>query len=173
MLFGKGDKAEEVESGELDALLNSLFNRKIGSFGSKASGITKDLERARLQFGDACRKFDQLNAEPEVENIYIDTSAFVKSQKGFYSTALRRVIEDWEIFGAESSNAYNKYMMVLSNAERFINETLRTNSNFKKVLLSYPDHLDNFKKSFSLIERYRDNLKNELSRVENRIRRIQ
>jgi chromosome segregation ATPase len=169
MIFGKGDKPEKIDSRELSNLLDSLLDRKLRNLDSKASGIAKELPRARLQFSNACKRFEELDVEPEKRNIYIDNIAFVKGQKNFYSKALKHIIDDWDISIPNASNTHEKYSAMLMNIEKFIAEILKANTSFKNVLYSYANHLDEFKGSFSHIERLRNSLKNELSKTETEI----
>jgi chromosome segregation ATPase len=169
MLFGKGGrKAEEVKAEELEGYLDSLFDAKLGSLESRASNIVKELSRARLQFANSSKSFGELNAEPELEYFFIDNINFIKGQKLSYTKTLNRLIEEWTVERDDKSvtNRYAKYAQILSDADSFIKEVLKANNNFKKVLQSYPDHLDKFKSSFSLVERYTESLKNEISKNE-------
>lgn len=168
MLFGRRDsgKAEEIEFGQLEGLLNSSFDQKLKNFDAKNSGIIKELPRAKLQFSEACRGFEELNVEPEIENYYINNANFIKTQKTFYSNALKRIVNDWDISTINAPNIYSKYNFVLSNMEKFVSETLKANTSFKQVLHSYAKYLDSFKKSFSFVEKLRDSLKTGLDRMD-------
>lgn len=165
MFFG-GGKAEEIELTALGALLNSAFDRKLSNFDSKASNMVKELSNAKLQFAGACREFEELEAEPEKANMYIDNISFLKTQKNFYSRALKRIIDDWNITVNDAPNVHSKYATILSNTEEFRNEILKANNNFKQVLYSYSNHLDLFKRYFSLVERHMDSLKSGLNKVD-------
>lgn len=167
MLFGSSSNTEELSLEKLEETLNSSFNRKLNTLESKASRIVNDLSSIKIQFIEACDKFEKLDIEPENENIYIDTTSFVKSQKGFYAKTLKSLIKEWNLSGNEAPNIYDNYNLVLANTEKSINEILQANNRFKKVLYSYADHLDYFKKHFSMIERYRDSLKSEIEKVGN------
>src|SRR5271156_3098190 len=96
MLFGKEGK-DTVSLGQLDGLLNSSLNRKLANLDARASNIAKDMQRSKLQFSEACREFEKLQIEPEKENMYINNVSVIKNQKPFYSTALRRIIDDWDV----------------------------------------------------------------------------
>lgn len=165
MLFGMGSKKEEAYVDELEALLNSLFDKKAGSLGSKGSSIADQLARARVQFSDACKKFEEVNDEPEAEYFFIDNINFIKGQKLAYTKALRRILDDWTISSSAFPTLHAKYSQLLSGTDMFIKDVLRSNNNFKKVLRAYPDYLDLFKGSFSLIERLTESLRNELERT--------
>ncbi len=165
MPFGIGDKHEDVRTSELGAILNSLFDKKLGRLEARASGIVKELQRSKAQFSESCRNFEELKVEPEKWNIYIDNVSFIKSQKGFYSNALRHVIEAWNIGVGDAPNIHNKYALALANTEEFINGILKTNEGYKKFLYSYSSHLDPFRKFFLAIERQRDSLRNELDKT--------
>ncbi len=125
----------------------------------------RELESARSRFADACGRFEAVSAEPQLEYFFIDNVNFIKGQKLAYSKALRRIIAEWGASDAASPTIHGRYSAVLSNAESFVNEVLRANTNFKKVLQAYPDHLDLFKGSFTLIERLTESLRGELNRA--------
>lgn len=163
MLFGRGGD-ERVSMDQLDGVLDASFNRKLGALENRASSITRDMERARSRFEGACSDFEKLNAEPEKRNMYINDMGVIKSQKQFYSNALKRITDTWEV-SAQSPNIYAKYNAILGNAQEFINETLKANKSFNSVLFSYSNHLDNLKRTFSTIERHAESLRNELNRV--------
>jgi DNA repair exonuclease SbcCD ATPase subunit len=169
MLFGRGNRKIEVREEELEGYLDSLFDGKLNGLESRASNIVKELLRARLQFANSSKSFGELKAEPELEYFFIDNINFIKGQKLSYTKTLNRLIEEWDV-GQENkagtANRYFKYSDILSNADAFIQSVLKTNNNFKKVLQSYPGHLDQFKNSFSMIERHAESLRGELSRNE-------
>jgi predicted nuclease with TOPRIM domain len=155
-----------VSLSALDSLLNSSFDSKLAWLGSKASRTAKELESARSRFGDACKRFEEVSAEPQLEYFFIDNVNFIKGQKLAYSKALRRIIAEWEAASdGGAPTIHGRYSAILSNAETFVSEVLRANTNFKKVLQAYPDHLDLFKGAFSLIERLTESLRGELSRA--------
>jgi uncharacterized coiled-coil DUF342 family protein len=165
MLFGGKPKPEAIGLSALDSLLNSSFDKKLAGLDSKASRTAKELSSAKFRFSGACQKFEEVAAEPQLEYFFIDNVNFIKGQKLAYSKALRRIIAEWDVSDSSASTIHGRYSAILSNAERFIGEVLRANTNFKKVLQAYPGHLDLFKGSFSLIERLTESLRNELNRA--------
>jgi chromosome segregation ATPase len=165
MLFGKGGK-DEASPDQLEGLLNSSFDRKLANLEARAPNIVKELQQSKQHFSDACREFEKLQIEPEKANMWINDVSVIKSQKNFYSTALNRIIADWNLSVLDAPNVYSKYSSILSNTEEFVNEVLKANKSFNKVLFSYSRYLDSFKRSFSLIERQTDNLRTELNRNE-------
>ena len=165
MFFGGKPKPEAVELSALDQFLNSLFDKKLAGLDSKSSRTVKEFASAKSRFGEACQKFEEVAAEPQLEYFFIDNVNFIKGQKLAYSKALRRIIADWDTSESSASTIHGKYSAILSNAERFVGEVLKANTNFKKVLQAYPGHLDMFKGSFSLIERLTESLRNELGRA--------
>ncbi len=165
MFFGGKPKQEAVNMSALDSLINSSFDKKLAGLDSKASRTTKDLSSAKSRFGDACRKFEEVSAGPQLEYFFIDNVNFIKGQKLAYSKALRRIIADWDVSESKAPTIHGRYSEVLSSSERFIGEVLRANTNFKKVLQAYPGHLDLFKGSFSLIEKLTESLRTELNRA--------
>ena len=65
-----------------------------------------------MQFVEACKKFEELNVEPEIENYYINNANFIKTQKNFYSTALKHITDDWDVNTVSGANIYSKYNLV-------------------------------------------------------------
>ena len=165
MFFGGKPKPEAIGLSALDQFLNSLFDKKLAGMDSKASRAAKELASAKSRFGEACQKFEEVAAEPQLEYFFIDNVNFIKGQKLAYSKALRRIMADWDTSESSASTIHGKYSAILSNAERFVGEVLKANTNFKKVLQAYPGHLDRFKGSFSLIERLTESLRNELGKA--------
>ncbi len=164
-VFG-AEKTEELRLDQLAGRLNSLFDKKISGFSSKAENLTRDLVTAKVRFGDACKKFNTLDVEPEKENIYVDNTSVLKEQKNSYSRAVIRITSEWETEIPDAPNIYYKYDTVLFGTEKFMNEVFRANATFKRVLYSYSNYLDDFKRSFSRLEKTRDALKYELHKVE-------
>jgi chromosome segregation ATPase len=165
MFFGGKPKPEAVSLSALDSLLNSSFDSKLAWLEARASRTAKELLSARSRFSEACRRFEEVTAEPQLEYFFIDNVNFIKGQKLAYSKALRRIIVEWDASDGEAPTIHGRYNAMLSNAETFVNEVLRANTNFKKVLQAYPDHLDLFKGSFSLIEKLTESLRGELNRA--------
>lgn len=163
MFFGRGDdKIEEVKAETLYGLLNSLFDAKLKNVGSRSSRYVKELNDARHAYEKACKNFTAVNADPHVENPYIDFTSTLKDQKNSYTITLMRILGDWGLEVPEGPNLYERYSKVLSGTEYFIEETLKANNKFKYVLYTYGNYFGDFKKSFALIERQRDLLKEEL-----------
>ena len=60
MFFGGKGKAQEISENDLQGLLDSLFDSKLGSFKSKTIDLFSELEKSKRQFGEACEKFGRL-----------------------------------------------------------------------------------------------------------------
>ncbi|MDE1860994.1 MAG: hypothetical protein KGH72_04755 [Candidatus Micrarchaeota archaeon] len=161
MFFG-GRDAEKVEADRLDALLNSLFTKKISSLDSRASGIARDLTQTKVQFIDACRTFADLDAEPDTEDMFVANVNAIKTQKNVYAKALANVINGLSVDDEGSPNAYVRYNGLLANVEGTINEMLKLNANYKQVVYRYSNHIGAFKKLFSNMEKLRDTLRIEI-----------
>ncbi len=166
MFFGKKDKVIEVKFDSLMQFLDSIFTSKLSDFNPKAKAISNELKRSLDEFHVACKEFEELKAEPELENIYFDNANFVKSQKDFYTKAIFKLIGNFAVSATEPDISYDGYVQLLSEFELFIQEILQTNAHFRKVIHSYSDHLNSLQKSFSNIEKYRDMLKSELKKKE-------
>ncbi len=164
MLFGGKGKVEEVAPGELRALLESSFDRKLGRLGARTAGITEELRAARQQFIGACVKFERIDPEPYTEDIYSVNVNFIRSQKGLYAEALERLAEGLVPEPAEFANAYEECESVASHVARASSEILKANATFRLVVHCYPNYLSDFKKSFSAVERLTGLLRAELDK---------
>lgn len=163
-MFGGRGKAEAVEPGELEAILNLSFDSKLGSFRTRVEGIADELRSARLQFMDACERFERLDEEPYTEDLYSANVGSIKSQKSLYAEALKRLAKDLVPESERAANAYEEGRGIASHTEKVAAEILKTNANFRFVVHRYPNHLGGFKRSFSLIERLTRLLRNELEK---------
>ena len=164
MLFGGKAKAETVEPGELRGLLNSLFERKLGAFGAKVGTTTRELRSEGQQFVDACERFKLLDAEPYTADIYAPNVGFIRSQKGLYADVLKRLAKNLVAEPVKSDNAYEECRGAVSHTDKVTSEILKTNAQFRLVVHCYSNHLREFKRSFSSIERLVGLLKAELER---------
>jgi cob(I)alamin adenosyltransferase len=168
MLFGgKGkSKAEGVEPGELYALLNSSFEGKLGPFRKKAEGIGRELRRAGEQFIGACDGFAELDAEPYTEDLYSVNVNYIRGQKDLYAETLKRLAKGLLPEPARAANAYEEYLAVVSRSEGAAAEILKANAQFRLVVHCYSNHLRDFKRAFSSVERLNGLLRAELERRE-------
>jgi hypothetical protein len=166
MIFGgKGKgRAEDVRAGELQALLNASFDRKLGPFRPRAEGIGRELRAAGQRFIDACDKFAKIDPEPYTEDLYSVNLNYIRSQKAHYAEALRRLGEDLVREPAKAPNAYEEFLAVARHTEEVTAEMLRTNMTFKLAVHCYPNYMKDFKKSFSSVERLSAALRDELEK---------
>ncbi len=164
MLFGGKAKAENVEPGELRALLDSSFDAKLGQFWKRVENETEELRRARQQFIDACDRFERIDPEPYTEDLYSVNVNFIRGQKNLYAEALKRLAKDLVPESVRAANAYEECEAVASHVERVSAELLKTNATFRLVVHCYPNHLGDFKRSFSSVERLTRQLRAELER---------
>jgi len=160
MFFGRNE-LENIKFDALDKLLISLFEKKLGQLDAKTRAIIKELNQARLEFVDACNKFEKLDVEPYTEDIRFANVNFIKGQKELYATALLRIISKMSL-EADDAVYYNRYRLVLSNVDETTNEILKANAHFKLVMYCYSSYIGNFKRSFSAIGRFREALRHEL-----------
>jgi chromosome segregation ATPase len=161
MFFGKKEP-EKVKAEALARLLASLFDKKLGQFEARARSITGEMRQARLKFGDVCKAFEELDAEPYLGGIPFANVNSIKSQKSQYTGVLRNVVDKMSLDVDDSLNPYDRYRVLLSNVDSITNEVLRTNASFKIVLYCYPNHLENFQRSFSTIVKSREALRREI-----------
>jgi hypothetical protein len=162
MFFGA--KTDEKRLSELETFLNSTFDGKLGGFEAKVRSITTSLISEKSHFGSACAEFAALDVEPELENTYFEKANVIKDQKGSYARALKHIIDNWDLSPKGHANIYERYESVLSATDVFIQDMLRANGSFSKVLHSYSNYLGGFKRAFSSVEREARYLRNELDR---------
>ncbi len=163
MFFGRGSP-QSISLDRLGSLINASFEKKLGSFGEHAARITESMLQSKNQFLDACDRFETLDVEPYTEDIYSPNIHLIKTQKTIYAKALKRVAEGISQEGSGVLNTYERYLAILSNAEGALQEILRMNASYKQVVYCYSNHLREFKKSFSDLERHVQLLKRELDR---------
>ena len=65
MFFGRNEP-ERIEPDALEQFLGSLFEKKLGQFGAKALGVTKELRQASAEFNNACDELEKLEAVVEI-----------------------------------------------------------------------------------------------------------
>lgn len=164
MFFGGKSKPENVTPEALTSLLNSLFDKKLGSFKTRTSNILNELQRAKLHFISACEGFEKLSAEPYTEELYTFNVNFIKNQKNLYARTQKRLISDLTLKSENAQNVYDGCASIVSDVESITKEVLKTNANFRQVVQRYPNHLGDFKKSFSTIERLTKMLRGELDK---------
>ncbi|MHB1830692.1 MAG: hypothetical protein ACYCO0_04845 [Candidatus Micrarchaeaceae archaeon] len=163
MFFGRG-APQSINLDGLGSLINSSFEKKLGSFGERSGRITDSMLQAKSQFIDACDKFETLDAEPYTEDIYSPNIHLIKTQKVIYAKALKRIAEGISQEGGNARNTYERYLAILSNAEAALQGILKMNASYKQMVYCYSNHLRDFKKSFSELERHVQLLKSELDR---------
>lgn len=162
MFFGKKEP-DKIGLDELEALLDSLFEKKLGNFSSRANALTNELHRAGIEFGNACNELELLNAEPYTDDLYFANVGAIKGQKSLYTKSLKRIIDGLYLEPDENQNSYDRYKLVLSDLDSTTNDILKTNANFKMVLHCYSNYLGSFKRAFSTIERFRETLRHEIN----------
>ncbi|MCL4411525.1 hypothetical protein M1329_01135 [Candidatus Marsarchaeota archaeon] len=166
MVFRReGGNAANVGQDELYDLLDSAFDMKLGSLDSRAGACLRELGSAKETYSRACDAFSDLEAEPDIENPYVNNASALKEQKKAYSTALKRILNGWSSDIGSGPNLYERYNAVLLKTERFIEETLMANSKFKQALYSYADYTSDLKKAFASIEKQKELLRGTLGRM--------
>lgn len=164
-LFGGKRNSETVRPGELQRLLDSSFERKLGPFAGKAEGLKRELQAAGKRFIEACEKFGRIDPEPYTEDMYSVNVHFIKAQKALYAEALERLAKNFIANEPpRAANSYEEYLAVVSHSESVSAEILKANATFRLVVHCYPNYLRDFKRSFSSIERLDGLLRNELER---------
>lgn len=157
-------KTEKITLEELNPLLELLFERKLGQFTAQMAGESRELQNARSHFISACETFESLNAEPYTEDLYSVNINFVKNQKRIYAETLKRLAESIVLGSKGASNTYEEYLLMVSKIESIMNEMLKANSAFKQVMYCYSNHLGDFKRAFSGLERITEMMKSELNK---------
>jgi predicted nuclease with TOPRIM domain len=161
MFFGRR-KPEAVSVDKLGQFLNSQFERKLGSLGSRSQAIIDRLNQAMRRFGDACNNFEKLEAEPNVEGRYSASINYIKTQKDRYASGLKHILDGTRLEAGDAANSYDRYRHVLSDLEGMVKRVLEMNASFKIVLYCYSNYLWDFRGSFSEIEKLAGALKGEL-----------
>ncbi len=164
MFFGRNETAEKLPSDSLEAMLDSLFNKRMGPLEGRASAIVRELHVAKEHFYSACKEFEKLDAEPYTEDLWMPNINSIKSQKSQYAAALREIANSLDLESDGSLNIYSRYALILSNVESMTSNALRTNAKFKQAFYCYSNHLGNFKKASAQIERLTEMLRNEIGR---------
>ncbi len=162
MLFGK-PKPSEVGLDESERLLEELFAKKLGAWTPRMERFKGELAQVQENFVKACERFDELRAEPYMENLFWMDPESVKRHKVSYSRALKNVIERFT-FENDIANPYQKYEAILADAEGMNGEMLKTNATFKQVLYCYSPHIGDFKRISSQLERLLLDIRSELSK---------
>lgn len=160
-MFFKGSEPEDVAVEGLTPMLNSLFDKKLGNFHSRAEALDLELKEALKGFVEACDELASLDAEPDMEDLYISNYSSIKLSKSHYANALKNTINSASL-EAKGKNAYEKYSFLLSNLNNLIGSVQKVNASFKTVMYSYSNYLRKFKKSFSSMEHIAKQLSMEL-----------
>jgi DNA repair exonuclease SbcCD ATPase subunit len=164
MFFDRGNGgSQDVHLNEIRGMANRFLNQKLAQLEEKGSAITGGFGEYRKQFLSACVNLEKLNAEPDTEDIYIQNTSSLSSQKSAYAKSLMRIMEDYSEI-AEAENVYRKYESVLSSMESIINSIMKSNNAFRLPFLAYSKYLGDFKKIFAGMERLTASLKMELER---------
>ena len=160
----KDSDPEKVALAELDGLANSIFEERLGNLGPRAQSEIEGLRSAATGFAEACDRFNGIDAEPYVQDLWMPNINALKSQKGNYAKALKHAIEKLDLSQKDTANTYDKYNGVLSEIDRVTNELLAVNANFKTVMYCFSKHLSGLKHAFSMIERHRESLRTEITK---------
>ena len=161
MLFGRKEDVEEVPASALLGTVVKLFDAKVSSLDSKASRIASDIDESIVAFRGACERFGKLEKDPDFEYMKPTNEAQVRNNKGIYVYSLLRAMEHSHL--EHKGTRYHKHMAVLDSTKGTIDEVLRINGMFRQVLEAYSNDLDDFKRSFSRLERNVKRLETELS----------
>ena len=161
MLFGRREDVEEVAADALLGAVTKLFDAKVSSLDSKASRIASEIEESIAAFRNACERFGKLEKDPDFEYMKPTNEAQVRNNKGIYVYSLLRAMEPAR--GEHKGTRYHKYRAVLDSTKGIIDEVLKINGMFRQVLEAYSNDLDDFKRSFSRLEKNVKRLEAELS----------
>ncbi len=161
MFFGRPEP-ETVRLEELEALLVSQFEKKLGNFASRAGAIFEELKASRHEFMGACAELEGVEAEPYTEDLYQPNLEFIKSQKAIYSRTLRKIMGSAIHEPEQGKPSYERYKEALAINEHAANEIMKANATYKVVMYSYARHITSFKRSFSSMERNMVSLRKEI-----------
>ena len=161
MLFGRKEDVEEVAADALLGVVTKLFDAKVSSLDSKAARIATEIDESIAAFRNACERFGKLEKDPDFEYMKPTNEAQVRNNKGIYVYSLLRAMEPAQ--KEHKGTRYHKYMAVLDSAKGMIGEVLRINGMFRQVLEAYSNDLDDFKRSFSKLEKNVKRLEAELA----------
>ncbi|MGC8710065.1 MAG: hypothetical protein ACP5RF_00405 [Candidatus Micrarchaeia archaeon] len=164
MLFFRGAEPENVSFEGLMPMLDLLFEKSLGNFPSKAESLKSGLKGSVSEFVEACDELEKLEAEPDMEDMYITNYSSIVRSKVHYTNALKNVINSLQL-EAKGENTYEKYRLLLDNLNNTIDSIQKVNASFKTVMYSYSNYLRKFKKSFSSIEHIAKQLGVELELV--------
>ena len=89
---------------------------------------------------------------------------FIKSQKGVYAKALKRLMQGLALEPEIRTNSYDTARSVAGKAEEARKEILQANATFRLVVQCYSNYLGDFKKTFSSFEKSLAQLNAELDR---------
>ncbi len=162
MFFGKEEPQKQVNIKEFEGLVNDLFNKKIAKLENKALQLMKRINDSRNDFMNACDVFEKLEAEPDTEDLGTSKPNEIKSSKHLYVEALKRLL--LKTSSIQSKTLYHKYDNFLVENELLLNDILKVNNTFRKVLYGYSSNLENFKKTFSTYEAATKHLRSELDK---------
>ncbi len=162
MFFGKEEPQKQVNIKEFEGLVNDLFNKKIAKLENKALQLMKRINDSRNDFMNACDVFEKLEAEPDTEDLGTSKPNEIKSSKHLYVEALKRLL--LKTSSIQSKTLYHKYDNFLVENELLLNDILKVNNTFRKVLYGYSSNLENFKKTFSTYEAATKHLRGELDK---------
>ena len=161
MLFGRKEDVEEVEAEALLGAVAKLFDAKVSGLDLKASRIATEIDESIAAFRNACERFGKLEKEPDFEYMKPTNEAQVRNNKSIYVYSLLRAIEPAPM--EHKGTRYHRHRAVLDSAKGRIDEVLKINGMFRQVLEAYSNDLDDFKRSFSRLEKNVKRLEAELS----------
>lgn len=162
MFFGKEEPQKQINIKEFEELVNNLFNKKIAKLENKASQLMKKINDSRNDFIEACNVFEKLEVEPDTEDLGTSKPSEIKSSKHLYVGALKRLLLKTSSF--QNKTLYHKYDNFLAENELLLNDILKVNNTFRKVLYGYSSSLENFKRTFSTYEVTTKHLRGELDK---------
>ncbi len=163
MFFGREEPKKEINLKEFEEFVNDLFNKKIVKLENKALSLITKINEYRKAFIDTCDDFEKLETEPDIEDIGMSNSKQIKISKSIYVLTLKRTLIKINLIQNQKI-LYHKYEQFFAENEVLLNNILKVNNTFKKVLYCYSNNLDNFKRTFSAYEDVTKHLKNELNK---------
>ncbi len=153
MFFRRKEPQRNVHVGELKALKEQEFERKIGDALSYLNSIIIKLEHSMNDFEGLCENFALENPAIDNELIGNVSNTTLASQKEAYVKAVLSIVNSTRAYKSAYATQYDLVHEKKSNFERVLHEILQANSRFSIVILGYSGSMTKFKKQFSAIEK--------------------
>lgn len=151
MLFGK-DPATVVSIEEARRLLDSLVDRKLSQFASRAERPKAALVGAIKSFEHEIIRFRDTDTAPDLEDMGRVSGTVISGQKVGYTKAILHTLSGFS-GEAKAATAYGRIHSMATDADSLLHTVLKTNTTFKLMLQVHARDLQEAKRQFSIMER--------------------